>query len=113
MNTLKLAGYIKDGKVEVDDVNYSDGRYTLKFYSDYMDVDKFLEEINTNHKVYVNQEDVTFTYEEITYDINGAFHEGGIEKIDELHIPPQDVTAGMLNKEIINNPKILKVDEPN
>ena len=96
-----LIGWIREGKVEVEGYTYRDGVYHLDLYTDSISIDQYLEALyDLGMTVTLNEFFVDCTYEELEYDYNGAYFEGGIVADHEIALVGDDVPLSYINQRI-------------
>jgi len=96
-----LIKWIRDGKVEVEGYLYKDGVYHLDLYTDSISIDQYLEALcDLGITVTLNEFFVDCIYEELEYDYNGAYFEGGIVAEHEVALVGNDVPLSYINQRI-------------
>lgn len=109
INLPHLAQRITNGEAIIDDTQYIDGVFVCNIFAYNVDIDPYLDELNDIGEVIIDQYDLIFEYEEVEYDYNGCYFEGGISSVKTMTVRWKDVTPDMVNQRVKEHPEILKL----
>ena len=96
-----LIQWIRDGKVEVESYLYNDGVYILYLKSESDAIAQYLDGLlELGIDVCIDDLSMECFYEELDYDYNGAYFEGGIVAERQVSLTGNDVPVSYVNQRI-------------